>query len=348
MFELFRTQLKTAYNLDRVVSVDESILLWRGHHSLRRYIPSKAHAWGFKFYALAESSTGYIYDLLVDEGSQARTRPEEVYPGLQKPGRVIMTLMESILDRGHLLGVDNFYTDITLFETLLSRGTHCIGTVRKGRRLLPKQIVNSKWRKVDKGKITALYREDMLLFSWIDKRAVRILSTIGSAELIEQKPQAIHVYNEAMPGVDLGDQKRHGRQVARKRLSKWYTKFFFHIIDIALVNTYCISKHVPELKDMKHSEFRLCLVDMIFRRFGRGRPQAPAQRLNNVTVLSRLTERHCNIAHSEKPRRCVVCSANGMRKRTVYYCVDCDKGLCPAHCFSIYHSQVDISRFRGR
>ena len=53
VFELFRTQLKTAYNLDRVVSVDESILLWRGHHSLRRYIPSKAHAWGFKFYALA-------------------------------------------------------------------------------------------------------------------------------------------------------------------------------------------------------------------------------------------------------------------------------------------------------
>ncbi len=53
LFNLFNEAFQTEFNLDRTISVDESLMLWRGHHSLRRYIPSKADKWGIKFYVLA-------------------------------------------------------------------------------------------------------------------------------------------------------------------------------------------------------------------------------------------------------------------------------------------------------
>ena len=162
--------------------------------------------------------------------------------------------------------------------------------------------------------------------------------------MVDQKPQAIHLYNEAMPGVDLGDQKRHGKQVARRMLSRWYKKFFFHLLDIRLVNSHCISQHVPELVGMKHSEFRLCLVAMILRTFGEDERQPLAHRPIGVSSLAHLTERHCNIGHTETPRRCAVCSAIGIRKQSRYYCVDCNNALCPSPCFYIFHTQEDISR----
>ena len=127
--------------MSQEVSVDESLLLWKGHHPLQPYIPSKADKWGFKFYALAESSTGYISNLLVDQGRNTLLLPKNEFPALQKPGRYVMTLMKPILNRGHILGVDNFYTDVTLFKHLLNNGTDCVGTVRKGRRHIPPEVM---------------------------------------------------------------------------------------------------------------------------------------------------------------------------------------------------------------
>lgn len=68
IFDGFNANFDLSYNLSQEVSVDESLLLWKGHHSLKRYIPSKSDRWGFKFYALGESYSGYIKKLLLDEG----------------------------------------------------------------------------------------------------------------------------------------------------------------------------------------------------------------------------------------------------------------------------------------
>jgi hypothetical protein len=71
------------------------------------------------------------------------------YPDLQKPGEYVLTLLieAGILGRNHLLGVDNMYTDFTLFKYLLWEGIFAIGTVAKGRRLLPKEITSMSWPK---------------------------------------------------------------------------------------------------------------------------------------------------------------------------------------------------------
>jgi hypothetical protein len=39
LFDMFNERFSACYELDRSISVDESLLLWKGHHSLKRYIP---------------------------------------------------------------------------------------------------------------------------------------------------------------------------------------------------------------------------------------------------------------------------------------------------------------------
>ena len=51
------------YIPEKNVSVDESLLLWKGRFLFKQYIPSKRARFGIKFYELCESSSGYIYGI---------------------------------------------------------------------------------------------------------------------------------------------------------------------------------------------------------------------------------------------------------------------------------------------
>jgi hypothetical protein len=78
------------------------------------------------------------------------------------------------------------------------------------------------------------------------------------------------MYNQKMPGVDLGklyliigDQMKANRKVARVRVKKFYKKLFMHFFDIALINAYILSKHIPGRRVDTHATFRLKLIEQI-------------------------------------------------------------------------------------
>jgi Transposase IS4 len=332
VFEEMNESFSSAYNLEQNVSVDESLLLWKGHHGLQRYIPSKADRWGLKFYALAESRTGYIYRLLADEGSNTRITTHFGMEPLQKPGKVVMTLMEPILGRGHLLGIDNFYTDIPLFMLLKCQSTDCIGTIRKNRRHLPDQIKKT-WKKSDRNKIVVAHSDHLLLINWMDRREVRMLATTGSASFIDNKPNIVNMYNEVMPGVDSADQMRHGRTVARRRLRDWETKFFLYLIDVSLVNAYTIGKHVRTMSHITHQRFRESLVKRLVFKYAPDfclpctNSPAPRPLLQSPAHLFII-----NMPNKDR-RRCRVCM-----KKTPFKCRDCDAFICLGDCYVTFHN----------
>jgi hypothetical protein len=191
----------------------------------RRYIPSKADRWGFKFYVLAESKTGYVKSTLVDEGAATQheienddgfsdaeeesntTETNRLHTAMEQqpttaadiqstPGKIVQRLMTPFLNKGHLLGIDNRYTDIDLVKWLVENGTD-----------------------------------------------VRLISSVGTSKMIQannsEKPRVImHMHNQAMPGVDLADQKRHSHQIARNWLGKWYKKVFLYLLDVCITCEY--------------------------------------------------------------------------------------------------------------
>ena len=50
------------YTLSREVSVDESMIAFKGRLSFIQYMPKKPTKWGMKAYVLADAHTGYLYN----------------------------------------------------------------------------------------------------------------------------------------------------------------------------------------------------------------------------------------------------------------------------------------------
>jgi hypothetical protein len=326
VFDQFIQAFSSEYVLGQDISIDESLVLWKGHHGLKRYIPSKADKWGFKFYALAESKTGYIHSLLVDEGKLTRFDHQNLFPDLQKPGQYVMQLIYPLLNRGHILYVDNFYTDLILFQYLYKYQTSSLGTVRKGRRLLPTDVTKATMKKNNVGDIVWRYTDKFFCFCWMDKREVRILSSFGQVGMntVTNKPFIIHNYNLGMPGVDLADQKRHGRIVAKRRLKRWYKKIFFHMIDISLVNAHIICKNIPSFVDIPAEEFRHSVVRQIVEIY---HPNALSNPVSACATFHK-------IVLTANPQRCGVCSKEKGQKRSKYRCELCDRNYCMPDCWN--------------
>ena len=57
------TKWQLHFNLRRACLVDESIIAYKGHTKIIQYMPNKPHKWGLKAWCLADSKTGYMYNL---------------------------------------------------------------------------------------------------------------------------------------------------------------------------------------------------------------------------------------------------------------------------------------------
>ena len=56
------TNFQAAYSLGREISIDESMVGFKGHLWFIQYMPKKPIKWGMKAYVSADSVTGYTYN----------------------------------------------------------------------------------------------------------------------------------------------------------------------------------------------------------------------------------------------------------------------------------------------
>jgi hypothetical protein len=83
--------------------------------------------------------------------------------------------------------------------------------------------------------------------NWLDSKDVRILSSVGNPNKFnnKNKSETIAIYNDVMPGVDLSDQMKSERPIARNMVVKSYQKqMFFQILDMELINAYLILRSI--------------------------------------------------------------------------------------------------------
>ncbi|XP_056428834.1 piggyBac transposable element-derived protein 4-like [Hyla sarda] len=126
-----------AYVPLRDLSVDESLISFKGRLIFSQYIPSKRVQYCVKLYKLCESTSGYTCRFRVYEGRDSRIEPPDCSPTLGVSGKIVWDLMHPLLDKGYHVYVDNFYTSIPLFTSLAAISTSACGTVRKNQRGLP-------------------------------------------------------------------------------------------------------------------------------------------------------------------------------------------------------------------
>ncbi|XP_067140272.1 piggyBac transposable element-derived protein 4-like isoform X1 [Centruroides vittatus] len=344
------------YVPERDISVDESLMLYRGRLSWKQYIPLKRSRFGVKFFMLCESASGYLYNFIIYTGRS--TRLNEKYQEMPLASKIVLSLADPLLGKGYCLTTDNYYTSPHLADYLITCQTDLCGTVRTNRKGVP-SIIRKK--KLEKGEIVAMQRDKVMILKWQDKRAVTLLSTFhnpvkvtkkmpnGSAQ---SKPQVVFDYNNTMGGVDRLDQHLHDYPVMRKAGKKWYKKIFFHLVDICLYNAFVLYK--KNGGERENLGFRMRLVERLIEEHHTETKVKKQGRRRESSLPSRLVEKHFPdfIPPTEKKaaptRCCAVCckrrneKGEKVRRETRYYCKDCGVSLCVAPCFKIYHTKVEF------
>ncbi|XP_045207066.2 piggyBac transposable element-derived protein 5-like [Mercenaria mercenaria] len=192
---------------------------------------------GIKVWVRADPHNGYVNDIQVYLGKENRDEDK----GLGE--RVVMDLVTPILNRGHHVYCDNYFTTVGLFEELQQQRTYACGTFRSNRR----------------GISITMQKGNMVATAWRDKKTVFILSTNfdpttprttvqrrqkdGSQKDVSC-PESVRNYTKYMNGVDHADRLRAMYSLARKS-AKWWKYLFWFLVDLAIVGAYILMKESP-------------------------------------------------------------------------------------------------------
>ena len=248
------------YKPSKNLAFDEACCPFKGRLRFRLYNPMKPNRFHIKLYQVCESETGYIIGYHIYTGKDSKCvsiKANPLDPECTKTTKIVLGLLDrcNLLDIGHNIYMDNYYTSPELFEELAYRYTFACGTVRKGRRGVPKTITTTKVKPLES---VFLRNESILCIKWsgaktkTKKNPVHLLSTIHSAtEVITlkkdrngirlTKPKPILDYTKYMSGVDISDQYMAFHTNLRKSM-KWSRKLFFHLFNMVLHNAYILNK----------------------------------------------------------------------------------------------------------
>ncbi|KAJ8953373.1 hypothetical protein NQ318_023490 [Aromia moschata] len=315
VYDCLVTKFREAITPEKYIAIDESLLLYKGRLGWIQYIPLKRARFGIKTYMLCESKSGYVWNFIIYTGKQ--TNLDADYKDLPVSSQVVMTLLKPLLNLGYTLTMDNFYNSPQLADLLLTHKTDVYGTLKLSRKEVPNEL---KSKKLKKGETASYQRGKVTILKWKDKKEIALISTVHSNTCVEiekrgetkVKPKVVVDYNDTMGGVHRVDQHLADYSLPRKRGKKYYKKLFFHLLDLALWNSFIVYRKCGGNKSAL--VYRMDLIQQIMEKYHqtefscrRGRPSA------NLTPL-RLTGRHFPeyIPATEKKknptRQCGICS----------------------------------------
>nr|XP_022900680.1 piggyBac transposable element-derived protein 4-like [Onthophagus taurus] len=248
----FNNVMERIYYPDQKLSIDESMILWRGRLIFPQYMEVKRHKHGIKLYVLAEPNGTILKVHLTAEKCHTE--------------KIVQKLLQGKLNAGHALFMDNFYNSYSLAIKLLDQNTYCTGTLNKKRKDNPNSIMT---KKIKKGENVSQCRNGVHIGKWKDKREINYISTEFSNEMQEvttrrgtvtTKPAAIINFNKNMSGIDLQDQMLSYYPCERKTL-RWYMKIFIHTLMMSLINARLLYNKYSNQKSMTLYDFREKIIE---------------------------------------------------------------------------------------
>jgi hypothetical protein len=197
--------------------------------------------------------------------------------------------------------------------------------------------------KVKKGDIITRIGGNQNIVHWKDKYDVYVLTSMHTPPVEGNfcnksghavKPCVIEDYNAHMRYVDKSDRMVNSYGIAR-RTWKWSKKLFSHLTDMAILNAFQLHKTCDG--KMTHKRFREVLIHNLITESHEQNVTASGVfqgRLSpSVSQISCLEVKHSQYWPSKgKRRRHHVCTMKNKRGSTLYFCTQCDVGLCIVAC----------------
>ncbi|XP_049794505.1 piggyBac transposable element-derived protein 2-like [Schistocerca nitens] len=158
-------------------SVDELIIPFKGHSSLKQYVKSKPHKWGIKVFARAGSS-GIVYDFEIYRGKGTVHNDT----GLGISGDIVIRLLEGLPKY-----TDNWFTSYNRISALKNYGILAVGTVRPTRPQGCNLKADSELKK--QGQDSYDYRTEternIIALKWYDNKSVVLAPSYKGVSPVE-------------------------------------------------------------------------------------------------------------------------------------------------------------------
>ena len=338
------------------ISLDESLMKYRGRLPYVQCNRSKRARFGIKFYKICDSDTGYCHSFRIYTGQDVTN------PSLPASTNVVIDMCDSLFNKGHTLFVDNWYTSPDLCKMVLERGTNIVGTVRPNRKNMPPSITSTKLKT---GEHEIWSSNNILCLRWRDKKDVYFLSSkheradmTATGKLKRKrgqqpreeinKPRPCLEYQNGMKGVDLQDQVTALFPIMRRTV-KGYRKIFFYILDICLFNSYIVHQALVN-KTAHFTDFRIAIGRQLLESINlpdykvRGRPSSgPTPLRLQAKNWAHFPMRIPETANKKNPsKRCFVCYQNKKRSETTWQCEKCEVALHLPECFKLFHTRSSV------
>ncbi|XP_014829981.1 PREDICTED: piggyBac transposable element-derived protein 4-like isoform X1 [Poecilia mexicana] len=351
LYDQIRVACKSAFQPSKEICIDERMVASKAQITFKEFMKDKPTRFGYKLYALADSRTGYTWNFFIYQGKSAIVREEDLST------KSVMDLLDfPLLGKGYHLYVDNFYTSPYLFQKLVSNHTAACGTIRQNRVGFPKTTENNLPKNALRGEMRWMRKDGLLFVRWKDTKELTICSTFHrafSGQTVQRRvkeagqwvlkditvPDSVKDYNQFMGGVDLSNALLQDYSVRNKTM-KWYKTFFYHFIDISVVNSFILFKMLAIKRGeipISQRHFREKLMEELIQA-----PKAAAASAQPRAFPE------CSIPRffggtADKRRTCVWCKKNGSVKKTPLYCPKCEVALCllpGRNCFEDYHKNL--------
>ena len=138
------------------------------------------------------------------------------------------------------------------------------------------------------------------------------------------------------------------QHISRYRISirrkKWWWSIFTWLLDVAIVNAWCISKHCKRQAPLSQLELRREISQAYLTRYGvaskgAGRPvtsksSLSLNRVSDELRYDRLDHLLTNVPNNKRRR----CAGEGCTSSIRTMCLKCDVGLC-LECNVIFHTK---------
>ncbi|PNF40775.1 hypothetical protein B7P43_G17113 [Cryptotermes secundus] len=125
LLDILVEKFQTVYKPEQQLSLDESVIPWRGRLRIRTYNPGKLTKYGLLVRVVTESTSGCIgnLDMYSAEGKKLQ--------------ETLFSVLGPYLDQNYHVYQDNYYNSVATAEYLLSRKVRICGTIRVNRGLPP-------------------------------------------------------------------------------------------------------------------------------------------------------------------------------------------------------------------
>ena len=250
LLNLCEEKYTTVYTPTCELSIDESIIKFKGWVHFRQYLPSKPYRWGIKQYALCESKSGYALKFITYCGKGSL----EMEPGFSITESICLSLLIGFENRDHKVFTDNYYTSPVLYRERERRGIGACGTVKSGRKFMPLDLHPYRLLLATGDDPVFMPSDNLVTCAWHDTKRVHFLSTIDTDNTVDkrmrsrgaeggqrivEKPVMAEVYNQHMGGVDIMDQ-RLGTYAFPHKDTKWFSAIYYRLREFALINGYTV------------------------------------------------------------------------------------------------------------